>query len=647
MLSATPASRRGPARLRTTALLGVLALTGCTQTVPGSAAYAPPGAEGQVTQRPCAADEFDCVTVGVPADHFAPDSPTWQVTFAVHRAPVESLGTVVVATGGPGSSGIIAAPDRLAAMSPEITDHYDVVFFDQRGIGRSEPFLCDEALSGGGEPIDSSATAAERDAFAEDAEQFATDCFEEAGVDPAHAGRYSTTQAVEDLEVFREWLGVDRLVLYGESYGTQYVQTYAAAHPERVQALVLDGVVDLASDSRSNALELARTYSAVLTATLSACDADIACAGDAPGSALEQFDRLAADLAEQPARFDFPLPDGRTDERELTLGDLRSAAAWSLSDPGSRSALQGALNAAAGGNLVPLARLVAASWGADPEDGTAYVDPGFSPALYFAVDCTDYDSVPAGSTGRAELDAWLDVAVAQGVDQQRLGDTFYGALPCLFWPDSGATAARPAPVTDPPYPLLVLTADTDVNTPSAAAERVHQRTVGEAALVLQQGGPHVVYGRGEPCIDDAVTTLVTTGALPAERTTVCPGDLTYSYAPNPPDRPARYVDPYATVDAVLSGTLGNATYASWLGEGNLALGCDAGGSARYRTDRDGVVRVVLFGCAWTEGAPVDGALRVDDGGYGDVSGTITLPFAELTFEESGELTGTFRGSPVG
>ena len=34
-----------------------------------------------------------------------------------------------------------------------------------------------------------------------------------------------TTQAVEDLEAFREWLGVEKLALYGESYGTQYVQT--------------------------------------------------------------------------------------------------------------------------------------------------------------------------------------------------------------------------------------------------------------------------------------------------------------------------------------------------------------------------------------------------------------------------------------
>ena len=44
---------------------------------------------------------------------------------------------------------------------------------------------------------------------------------------------YATKQAIEDLEAVRDYLGVDKLQLYGESYGTQYVQTYAAAYPDR------------------------------------------------------------------------------------------------------------------------------------------------------------------------------------------------------------------------------------------------------------------------------------------------------------------------------------------------------------------------------------------------------------------------------
>ena len=88
----------------------------------------------------------------------------------------------------------------------------------------------------------------ERNSFARATEQFVEECFAEAKVDPADADLYSTRQAAEDLEAFRDWLDADQLILYGESYGTRFQQIYAAAHPERVRAMVLDGVVDMRTD---------------------------------------------------------------------------------------------------------------------------------------------------------------------------------------------------------------------------------------------------------------------------------------------------------------------------------------------------------------------------------------------------------------
>ena len=77
---------------------------------------------------------------------------------------------------------------------------------------------------------------------------FSAACVSETGVDPTALAAYATRQVVEDLDVFRRWLGVETLHLYGESYGTQYVQTYAAAHPDQVAALLVDGPVDLTLD---------------------------------------------------------------------------------------------------------------------------------------------------------------------------------------------------------------------------------------------------------------------------------------------------------------------------------------------------------------------------------------------------------------
>ena len=91
----------------------------------------------------------------------------------------------------------------------------------------------------------------------------------------------------------------------------------------------------------------------------------------------------------------------------------------------------------------------------------------------------------------------------------------------------------------------------------------------------------------------------------------------------------------------------NPLYANWYGPGHLLIGCDEGGSARYVMSGDDTVQIWLAGCEWTEGAPVDGYISVPDGGSGYASATLALPFAELSLDEGGTISGVFRGHPVG
>ncbi len=208
-------------------------------------------------------------------------------------------------------------------------------------------------------------------------------------------------------------------------------------------------------------------------------------------------------------------PPGGEPVDDLTL---QSAAASSMSDPYSREEFADALDDALAGDVSGLDLL---------GNGGFVPDPTFSDALFYAVECQDYDVVPAGGDPRAVLDEWLDVAERDGIDQLRLGGTYYGDVPCLFWPGAATDPdfGRPAPVTDPPYPVMVLGADTDPNTPFVGAEDVFRDLVPGAgpddAAVVQLGGPHVVYGRGDPCVDDPVNTFVTTGEVPDRRITVC------------------------------------------------------------------------------------------------------------------------------
>ena len=63
----------------------------------------------------------------------------------------------------------------------------------------------------------------------------------------------STDYTVRDLDQIRAALGDDKLTFLGYSYGTYIGAKYAAAFPDHVRALVLDGAVDPSLDAQAAA----------------------------------------------------------------------------------------------------------------------------------------------------------------------------------------------------------------------------------------------------------------------------------------------------------------------------------------------------------------------------------------------------------
>ena len=62
------------------------------------------------------------------------------------------------------------------------------------------------------------------------------------------------------------------------------------------------------------------------------------------------------------------------------------------------------------------------------------MDPGYSDAMYYAVECQDYAFYPDAGDPDARLDAWVADAEAAGINETRLETGFYGDVPCLYWP---------------------------------------------------------------------------------------------------------------------------------------------------------------------------------------------------------------------
>ncbi len=249
-----------------------------------------------------------------------------------------------------------------------------MVFFDQRGINQSGGLFCVNAAA---EYYRSEmdATTPEGEAqLLETTRKFVDGCIAEIG-ETDLLPFLDTVQAAEDLETFRALMGDEKFWLYGESYGTQFSQVYAKAHPDRLAGLILDGVVDLTLTDQEFLKGQAAAFNDVLVATLEACNADEACAADMGRDALAVYDDLAAQLKQVPIAFDFPLPGGEADRRDFTFADLEAASGFLYSET-ARMMFQRALAAyERDGTLVPLARVAYNSLYVNPDTLEALLRP--------------------------------------------------------------------------------------------------------------------------------------------------------------------------------------------------------------------------------------------------------------------------------
>jgi pimeloyl-ACP methyl ester carboxylesterase len=525
----------------------------------------------QLGGEPCPDSDFTCVTLKVPLDHFRPDGRTIEVVFAVLPATGERKGMFVTATGGPGTAGLLSADNYTAAFDPSIPEHFDIVFFDQRGVG----------LSGGLQCADAAATfyRAEWNALTPQGE----------------AALASTARTFVAMDVDKFWL-------YGESYGTQYAQTYAAAHPDYLAGLILDGTVDLTLSGPDFYAGQAQAFNDVLVMTLEACNDDPACAEDMGADAVTVYDNLAARLKKEPLPFDFPLPSGGHTSRTFSLSDLETAVGGYVYSEGARMIFLRALASyARNGDLVPLVRVLYDALGIDPETEEAVVDPSYSDAIYYAVECQDYSYFSGTPEQRAE--AFLRAGDATDASLPRFSSIYYGDLPCVFWPNARTDATRPDPLSANGIPTLVLNGTADPATPYSNAKSVFQR-LADGYFVTETGGPHVIFGWGESCVDDLVTAFLVDDEMPTRETT-CEGVVAREFVPLAPLSAADFADPLEALASVDDEMYYLPEYYYWDTETPTSVGCPFGGTLSFESSDVGEL-FTFSDCAFSDGFVMTG-----------------------------------------
>ncbi|MBI5840710.1 MAG: alpha/beta fold hydrolase [Chloroflexi bacterium] len=635
----------------------LLLVTACTRTEPTvSATETPAGGSASRLARlggvPCPDGEFTCVTVSVPLDHFNPqDKRAIDVVFGVLPAGGERKGMFVTAVGGPGGSGLLSADNYTSYFDPSITEHFDIVFFDQRGIGQSGGqsggLQCAQAAADFYRADTDATTPAGEEHLLDVSQTFVNDCVDEMGKTDL-LPYLDTAQAVEDLETFRELMGDDKFWLYGESYGTQFAQTYTASHPDRLAGLVLDGVVDLTLSDTDFLKGQAQAFNDVLVATLEACNEDEACAEAMGRDAAAVYDELAAQLKQAPMSFGFPLSTGEVERREFTFPDLEATSGFLYSETARMMFLRALAFYARDENLVPLARVVYNSLYLDPDTLAAIPDPSYSDAIYYGVTCRDYPE--PGNTPEERALNFIKAGDEMDTSLPRLASIFYGDLPCVFWPHPQEDQSLPTPLTADGIPTLVLNGTTDPATPYSGAQAVYSR-LADGYLVTETGGPHVIFGWGNECVDGLVTDFLVEDELPAERETVCDGVVADEFISIAPVNAADFASPLealASVDDEIN-YLPEYYYMGYTIARGIA--CPFGGTLTFDSTETGDA-FTFTDCAFSGGFTMtgEGAYNCDDELF-TLEVTVTgLKDGTLTYTRDSEgtlhVTGEYGGETI-
>ncbi len=411
----------------------------------------------------------------------------WLPHSDTHR---RSSGTIVAVEGGPGYPSIGSRGLYRSLYAPLLATR-DLLLVDNRGTGASDPIDCS--------PLQRAPIMLVRDV---------TRCGEELG---SSSDLFGTGLAADDLAAVLAALKIGKVDLYGDSYGTFFVQAFAGRHPSLVRSIVLDGAYPVTGGSPwypSSGPAMRRAFDTV-------CRLSVVCA-HIPGSSVSRLTRLIASLRNGGAGGIVP--------SELALV-MDSAGLNPLAYRDLDAAARAFLDA---GDVVPLNRLAREAYAY--EEGAGGRASAYSQGLFAAASCSDNPQAYDMRLDRgARAAAWRSALERKRTQDPDLYapftiDEFLGMPPdyayvplCVGWPVPSPLHPPGQPVPPgtrfPSVPTLVLTGTLDtITTPGEgdAATRLFPR----AHHVMIANTGHVsalgdLYG----CASSIVRTFTASGKL--------------------------------------------------------------------------------------------------------------------------------------
>lgn len=364
--------------------------------------------------------------------------------------------------GGPGASSVEQA-DFYAGPGKDYRRRHDVVLVDQRGTGDSNKLAIPQ----------------EKTPQHYLSEMYPVNYVKEMRrslEQRADLRKYTTSIAMDDLDDVREWLGYDKIDLFGGSYGTRAALVYMRRHPERVRSAILLAVapIDLKmplhhSESAARAIDL----------LFGECERDAACHAAFP-QIRGDWTNVLAQLEKQPARVEYSPPGKAATTVEIQRGVFaEKIRSWMYRrDQAARIPL--IVHHATNGDFGPFL-----------EQAIAPSIPDFvADGMYLSVTCTEDVSFikPEEATKLTAGNPFGNYRVFQ---QTRA---------CSVWPRGEIPVDFLDPVSSN-APVLIFSGNMDPVTPPSYGEEVAKHLPNSRHIVISEAG-HGVEGLNDPgCID--------------------------------------------------------------------------------------------------------------------------------------------------
>jgi pimeloyl-ACP methyl ester carboxylesterase len=387
--------------------------------------------------------------------------------------PVPEQDPLFVIAGGPGQAAVVVA-ESMHSLFRDVRKNRDIVFVDQRGTGKSNPFPC-ELDNESTKPI----PIAEEEALARAAIKQCIEKIKE------YAAYYTTNYAVQDLDEVRAALGYEKINLWGGSYGSRVVLEYLRRYPKNVRASVIDGVAPVA---------IALPWSmeadglAALQAINKQCANTPACLMHF-GNIVEKAQGISSRLLTNPQEVKITHP--RTQEKvvvHMTAQDFSGVVRLSLYSRDLSSLLPQVISEADAGDYSVLASLIYLAKSKSEMAGINY-------GMHYTVVCNEdyslYKDKPAENSN-----LFLNASMVQK----------YSEI-CEHWPRAQLPDDYWEPIKSD-LPVLALSGAVDPVTPPYWGELVKSGLT-NFTHIIAPGGHHIVSSEG--CTAQLITAFIAKG----------------------------------------------------------------------------------------------------------------------------------------